>query len=54
MKDFEDIYSKFGKIYADRIWGSGYGSSRSATRKYRAFLTNFITNSDVESIVELG
>ena len=56
MKDFEDIYSKFGKIYADRIWGrgSGYGSSRSATRKYRAFLTNFITNNDVESIVELG
>ena len=56
MKNFEDIYSKFGKIYAERIWGrgSGYGSSRSATRKYRAFLTNFITDNDVESIVELG
>ena len=56
MKDFEDIYSKFGKVYADRIWGkgSGYGSSRSATRKYRTFLTNFIVENDVKSIVELG
>lgn len=48
-KVFDDIYEhdKWG-------FGSGHGSLPAATKSYRFFLQNFLTNNDIKSVVDFG
>lgn len=48
--------SVFQEIYLSNIWGrgSGYGSTKRATKRYRKFLENFLRDYEVKTITELG
>jgi hypothetical protein len=56
MEKFERFAKLFTKIYSNNEWGkgSGYGSSRFATRKYQQYLISFMSNNGIRSVVELG
>lgn len=46
----------FQEIYLSNKWGrgSGYGSTKSATKSYRKFLQVFMYNNNIKTITELG
>ena len=48
--------SVFQEIYLSNIWGrgSGYGSTKSATKQYRKFLKSFIREHHIKTVAELG
>jgi hypothetical protein len=48
--------SVFQEIYLSNIWGrgSGYGSTKSATKHYRKFLKSFIGEHHIKTVTELG
>lgn len=48
--------SVFQEIYLSNVWGrgSGYGSTKRATKRYRKFLQNFIRDHGIKTITELG
>jgi len=58
----EKLTSIFTNIYKNGVWGinkagigsSGYGSTLENTVSYRAYLENFISNENIESVVDIG
>jgi hypothetical protein len=56
MTNIHEIHTVFNKVYERNQWGSGsgYGSSLSATKKYRRIVSNFLQKNGIGSVVELG
>jgi len=59
----KDLAKLFEKIYGNNSWGhspmkeayfSGQGSSPEFTKKYEAFVVNFIENNNIHTLVDLG
>src|SRR5882762_4435764 len=46
----------FEEIYAQNAWGfgSGHGSLPAATKGYRTFLTQFLKQNSIKSVVDFG
>lgn len=53
---FEKLHDKFGQIYQEDQWtnGSGPGSMPKHTIEYRAFLSKFISENNIQSVTDLG